>query len=294
MCEYYGIADQTNRVHTLLPGVRIFRIDRYHRLAPQMYEQGIVIIFQGNKIGHLNQHQFGYDVERCLIVTTPYPISCETFASPETPLMGINIDIDINVISELVSIMQSEHPYWKTEDTRCGVATSQMTEAMYLCMLELLSILHNPLDTKVLGTALLRRFFYYLLQSDQGYLLAHYCEQDSSLAKIASVLSFIQGNYAQKLNVNDLAEMAGMSVSVFHKVFKQVVTDPPLQYIKKIRLNHAKTHMLQEGLAANLAAQRVGYESAAQFSREFKRYFGVPPSRIDESAGYISGHESNR
>ncbi|MBP2699607.1 AraC family transcriptional regulator [Photobacterium lucens] len=294
LCEYYGIADQTNRVHTLLSGVRIFRIDRYHRLTPQMYEQGIVIIFQGNKIGHLNQHQFGYDVERCLIVTTPYPISCETFASPETPLMGINIDLDINVISELVSIMQSEHPYWKTEDTRCGVATSQMTEAMYLCMLELLSILHNPLDTKVLGTALLRRFFYYLLQSDQGYLLAHYCEQDSSLAKIASVLSFIQGNYAQKLNVNDLAEMAGMSVSVFHKVFKQVVTDPPLQYIKKIRLNHAKTHMLQEGLAANLAAQRVGYESAAQFSREFKRYFGVPPSRIDESAGYISGHESNR
>ncbi|PSV20958.1 AraC family transcriptional regulator [Photobacterium leiognathi subsp. mandapamensis] len=294
LCEYYGIADQTNRVHTLLPGVRIFRIDRYHRLAPQMYEQGIVIIFQGNKIGHLNQHQFGYDVERCLIVTTPYPISCETFASPEIPLMGINIDLDINVISELVSIMQSEHPYWKTEDTRCGVATSQMTEAMYLCMLELLSILHNPLDTKVLGTALLRRFFYYLLQSEQGYLLAHYCEQDSSLAKIASVLSFIQGNYAQKLNVNDLAEMAGMSVSVFHKVFKQVVTDPPLQYIKKIRLNHAKTHMLQEGLAANLAAQRVGYESAAQFSREFKRYFGVPPSRIDESAGYISGHESNR
>ncbi|WP_305842489.1 hypothetical protein [Photobacterium leiognathi] len=53
-------------------------------------------------------------------------------------------------------------------------------------MLELLSVLHNPLDTKVLGTDLIRRFFYYLLQSEQGYLLAHYCEQDSSLAKIAS------------------------------------------------------------------------------------------------------------
>ncbi|WP_305842488.1 AraC family transcriptional regulator [Photobacterium leiognathi] len=108
LCEYYGIADQTNRVDTILPGVRIFRIDRYHKLAPQMYEQGIVIIFQGNKIGCVNQHQFGYDVERCLIVTTPYPISCETFASPEMPLMGINIDLDINVISELVSLMQLE------------------------------------------------------------------------------------------------------------------------------------------------------------------------------------------
>ncbi|WP_419207546.1 AraC family transcriptional regulator [Photobacterium leiognathi subsp. mandapamensis] len=288
LCEYYGIADQTNRVDTILPGVRIFRIDRYHKLAPQMYEQGIVIIFQGNKIGYVNQHQFGYDVERCLIVTTPYPISCETFASPEMPLMGINIDLDINVISELVSLMQLEHPCWKTGDMRCGVATSQMTEPMYLCMLELLSVLHNPLDTKVLGTDLIRRFFYYLLQSEQGYLLAHYCEQDSSLAKIASVISYVQANFAQRLNVNELAEIAGMSVSVFHKVFKQVVTDPPLQYIKKIRLNHAKSYILQEGLAANIAAQRVGYESAAQFSREFKRYFGVPPSRIDENAGFIS------
>lgn len=286
LCEYYKISDQTNRVHTLLTGVRLFRIDRYHKLTPQMYEQGIVVIFQGSKIGHLNQHQFGYDVEQCLIVSTSYPITCETFASQQEPLMGINIDLDINVISQLVSDMELESKNWGEMDTRCGVSPAQMTESMYLCMLELLNVLHNPLDAKVLGPSILRQFFYYLLQSEKGYLLAHYCEQDSSLAKISAVIGHVQKNFAEKLHVNELAAMAGMSVSVFHKVFKQVVTDPPLQYIKKIRLNHAKNYILQEGLSASLASQRVGYESAAQFSREFKRYFGVPPSRIDEISDY--------
>jgi AraC-like DNA-binding protein len=173
-------------------------------------------------------------------------------------------------------------------ETRRGVSPTPMTEQMHFCMLELLDILHDPLDSQILGPSLIRRFFYYLLQGQQGHLLADYCEQDSSLAKIAAVIGYVQDNYERKLNINELAEMAGMSVSVFHKVFKQVVTDPPLQYIKKIRLNHAKSYILQEGLAANVAAQRVGYESSTQFSREFKRYFGVPPSRIDEYSRYVS------
>ena len=40
-------------------------------------------------------------------------------------------------------------------------------------------------------------------------------------------------------------------------------------------------------MAANIAAGLVGYESPAQFSREFKRYFGLPPSKIHENAGFI-------
>lgn len=93
------------------------------------------------------------------------------------------------------------------------------------------------------------------------------------------MITHVQSHYDQKLAINDLADMAGMSVSAFHRAFKQVVTDPPLQYIKKIRLNKAKTMMSQDGMPANIAALKVGYESPTQFSREFKRYFGVPPSK---------------
>ena len=287
LCKYAGLVHQSARVDTNLAGVRLFRIDSYHKHSPQMYEQGIVIIIQGRKIGHLNQHQFNYDVQRCLLVTTPYPIVCETFASFDEPLIGINIDFDLTVIRQLVTMIESEQHQRFNHEGGCGVATTIMTERMYRSIEQLLEVLHDPLDALVVGPSLIRQLFYYLLQSEQGGLLAQYCEQDSALAKISSVIDYVQLHYDTKLQVHELAAMAGMSVSVFHKVFKQVVTDPPMQYIKKIRLNNAKTLILQQGMAANVAAGLVGYESPTQFSREFKRYFGLPPSKIHEHAGFI-------
>ncbi|CEO41837.1 AraC family transcriptional regulator [Photobacterium kishitanii] len=287
LCEHYGLAHQSGRVDTYLAGIRLFRIDGYRKYSPQMYEQGIVIIIQGRKIGHLNQYQFNYDPQQCLLVTTPYPIVCETFASFEQPLMGINIDFDITVISQLVTMIESQQQRRFNYEGSCGVATTGMTQHMYRSVEQLLEVLHDPLDAQVIGPSLIRQLFYYLLQSEQGYLLAQYCEQDSVLAKISAVIDYVQQHYDTKLHVHELAAMAGMSVSVFHKVFKQVVTDPPMQYIKKIRLNNAKTLMLQHGMAANVAAGQVGYESPTQFSREFKRYFGLPPSKIHEHTGFI-------
>ena len=75
-----------------------------------------------------------------------------------------------------------------------------------------------------------------------------------------------------------------MSVSVFHRTFKQVTTDSPMQYIKKIRLNKAKSLIVHQGTRANEAAYKVGYESTSQFSREFKLYFGVPPTEAKNIA----------
>ncbi len=47
LCEQYGLDKQIGRVDTCLPGVRLFRINRYHKVTPQMYQQGVVVIFQG-------------------------------------------------------------------------------------------------------------------------------------------------------------------------------------------------------------------------------------------------------
>ena len=53
----------------------------------------------------------------------------------------------------------------------------------------------------------------------------------------------------------------------------------PLQYQKQFRLQAARERMLNAGLDAASAAFEVGYESASQFSREYKRFFGQPPMR---------------
>jgi len=281
LCEQYGLDKQIGRVDTCLPGVRLFRINRYHKVTPQMYQQGVVVIFQGNKIGHLNDYRFEYDTEHCLIVATPYPIACETFASDDSPLIGIDIEFDLTVIQQLVDLLEQYGgaSILKAEPNGRGVAASLITPDITSCMYRLLQALHNPLDAMVLGPQILREFFYLLLQGEQGYLLAQYCKQDSALSRVSKVINHVQAHYQQKLAIEELADMAGMSVSAFHRAFKQVVTDPPLQYVKKIRLNKARTMMVQDGTPANVAAINVGYESATQFSREFKRYFGLPPSK---------------
>jgi AraC-like DNA-binding protein len=53
----------------------------------------------------------------------------------------------------------------------------------------------------------------------------------------------------------------------------------PLQYFKSVRLGKARLLMVQDGCTASAAAFAVGYESAPQFSREYKRRFGVSPSQ---------------
>ncbi|WP_448872097.1 helix-turn-helix domain-containing protein [Desulfobulbus propionicus] len=101
-----------------------------------------------------------------------------------------------------------------------------------------------------------------------------------SFSQVARVLKVMQSDYAGKLEVEQLAKMAHLSVSAFHRVFKEITSDSPLQYLKKIRLTKARDLMMQESLKANIAADKVGYESASQFSREFKRYFGQSPAEM--------------
>jgi len=71
-----------------------------------------------------------------------------------------------------------------------------------------------------------------------------------------------------------------MSVAAFHTRFKAITSSPPLQYLKNVRLHKARMLMVNEGVNASGAAVKVGYESASQFSREFKRLFGNGPATV--------------
>jgi AraC-like DNA-binding protein len=70
-----------------------------------------------------------------------------------------------------------------------------------------------------------------------------------------------------------------MSASAFHKHFKTVTSTTPLQYQKELRLLEARRLLRAGGASATTVAYEVGYESPSQFSREYGRKFGVPPSQ---------------
>ena len=109
----------------------------------------------------------------------------------------------------------------------------------------------------------------------------------SQVSQIARVLRIMEQRFTENLTVEELAREANMSVSAFHHHFKAATATSPLQYIKTLRLHRARLMMLHDGLKAGVAADKVGYESGSQVSREYKRFFGNTPS--EHAARFRSG-----
>ena len=78
--------------------------------------------------------------------------------------------------------------------------------------------------------------------------------------------------------VAELASEAAMSPSAFHAAFKHVTGQSPMQYLKAVRLHRARQLLAQTQRLASDVAFEVGYQSASQFSRDYKRQFGATPS----------------
>lgn len=70
-----------------------------------------------------------------------------------------------------------------------------------------------------------------------------------------------------------------MSVCSFHRHFRAVTSMTPIQFQKEIRLHEARARLLAEPGDVTGVGFAVGYDSPSQFSREYRRMFGVPPSR---------------
>jgi AraC-like DNA-binding protein len=163
-----------------------------------------------------------------------------------------------------------------------GIISTPMTDDMISATVRLLDCLKSPLDSRILGPHNVREIIYRVLYGEQGGALRALAVRHTRFSQIARVLRRIHTEYDKELDMEFLAGEANMSISTFHHNFKAVTSSSPLQYLKSIRLHKALMLMIRDGLNASAAAGKVGYESASQFSREFKRYFGNSPA--DEAA----------
>ncbi|MGH1377965.1 MAG: AraC family transcriptional regulator [Alphaproteobacteria bacterium] len=267
-------------VKTLVERVYFFWSEETIERSPLVYDARIVIVGQGSKIGYLDDKIFKYNPDNYLIVSMPLPFECATYASKDEPLLGINIDIDLSELHELVALA-SQHEQtpesFKCDKNPKGAEPVQLDHDMVDSVTRLLKCLNSPLDSKVLGASLVKEIVYRALLGQHGSSLYALTQHNTHYTNIAKSISYIRGNYTQPITVDELANHAGMSTSVFHRSFKEITGNSPVQYIKKIRLTTAKSLIVHDSMAANLAANKVGYESPSQFSREFKKYFGVSP-----------------
>ena len=142
-------------------------------------------------------------------------------------------------------------------------------------------------------SSLVWEIVYRLLRSSLGKHLRAIATLGEQSNRTAKAVVWLKENFSKPLRVEDLAAVAKMSVSTFHQHFRTLTQMSPLQYQKRMRLHMARVRMMTEGLDAASAAFEVGYESASQFNREYRRLFGLPPMR-DIKARQLIEVEQNR
>lgn len=276
--------DLEGMAETGLDGVRVFRVTRHLPRAPLVYDPGLVIIGQGHKLGHLDGREFTYGNGTYLILSVPIPFECETFATPDEPLLGLRIDLDVARVQGLLDRMGEPDPHDVPADAmHCGLEPAPLDEEMVDAACRLLRSVREPTDRRVLGPAMVDELVYRALRGPHGQALVALTVQQTRFARVARALSWVHEHYSESIAVEELAHRASMSTSSFFRAFKEVTGDTPLQYIKKIRLARALELLKRDGRAVSAVAYAVGYESPAQFSREFKRHFAASPSTVRDA-----------
>jgi AraC-like DNA-binding protein len=262
-------------VNTALEEVTLARAERAFIKAPVLYEPKLMFICQGRKRGFFGEQTLVFDARRYLVAAVPLPFECETEASVEEPLLAIGVTIKLPVAAELILALDGLGA--RAAVPPLGIATAAMDAGMEDTLVRLLMALRSPVEARLLGPGIVREILYRMFTGEQGAAIAGALVHHSHCGRIGRALRRIHAEYAADLDVSRLAEEAGMGVAAFHSHFKQVTRTSPIQYLKTTRLHKARLLMAHEGLSASTAAGRVGYESASQFSREFKRFFGSTP-----------------
>lgn len=262
-------------------GVKLLRVNLSCARIPVLYEPSIVFIARGRKRGYLGNQIFTYDARNYLVLTLPLPFECETEVGEDGPLLGFSVRIDLAVLSELMMKMEMRGRPMRVDGHEHSARAMPLDMVLSDATVRLLESLTSPVDAMVLGPQIVREITYRVLCGRQGGALQTLLLMNGARAQIHRVLHRLHSQYGEPLDIQALADEAGMSVSALHHHFKAVLATSPLQYLKTIRLHKARMLMVQDGMGASIAAERVGYESPSQFSREFKRLFGAPP--VDET-----------
>ncbi|KFX21143.1 AraC family transcriptional regulator [Pectobacterium betavasculorum] len=263
---------------TAIPALSLYRRSAATAPMPCIYGLGLGITVQGGKRVTLRDKIFDYGPGQSLVTSVDLPVvSHVTKASTDEPYLGIRLNLDARLISQLVADMDFSHTA-KTCSTS-AISVVELDESLLEAICRLIRLLNDHTLLPHIAPLIQQEITARLLHGQHGPTLRPLVTQGSPGQQIAKVLSWLKLNFTQDLSMEELAAKAYMSPSAFRQHFRSLTDMSPLQYLKNLRLQEARQLMMNESLDASSAAVRVGYESASQFSREYTRLFGAPPLR---------------
>lgn len=263
---------------TDVPGLVLVRYEHSTSSLPALAQPALCVLAHGSKEVTLGDERYIYDPLNYMVVSVAMPISGRILeATQDDPSLSLRLDIDP---AEITALIADAGPLSVPgRPTGRGLYVDRLCPDLLDALLRLVRLMDSPRDLAVLAPLIRREVLYRLLRSPQGYRLYEIAQANSQTHRVTQAIDWLNGNFSEPLRIDALARRVNLSVSTLHHRFKAVTSMSPLQYQKQLRLQEARRLMLIEGMDVSVASYRVGYESPSQFSREYSRLFGAPPSR---------------
>lgn len=263
---------------TAIKGLTLLRSDRARQPAHLIFKPALCVVVQGSKWSTFGDRRLVYPPGQALVVSVEMPaLSKITHASPDEPYLGIVIEFDPAVMSEVLETFDAM-PGAASKPAR-GVFVTHFDGPLSDCVLRMVRLLDTPQAIPVIAPMIMREISYWLLSGPHGGEVARLALSNGHARRVVNAVSALREQFNQAIRIDDLAAIAQLSPSAFHRQFKALTSMTPLQFQKQLRLLEAR-HLLAAGRCnVEGAALQVGYESPSQFNREYARMFGAPPRR---------------
>jgi AraC-like DNA-binding protein len=270
------------RTHTAIPGVSIICSPTTTERWGDVTEPTLSVVAQGAKETALNGRTFAYRAGQFVIMSVELPVIGHIVqASTDEPFLAFILRLRPERIAALLleTAPAANVPNGAADEAPAGIAVSDASQALLDAICRLLALLDAPRDAAALAAGVEREVLWRLVTGPQGATVRQIGLANSRLTHLGRAIRWIREHYNQTLRVEELAALATMSVSSFHRHFRAVTSMTPIQFQKQIRLHEAQTRLVADVGDVAGVGFAVGYDSPSQFSREYRRMFGVPPSR---------------
>ncbi|MEU9450994.1 AraC family transcriptional regulator [Streptomyces sp. NPDC048277] len=263
-----------------IDGLSLTRAERPTGPRSGIADPVLALVAQGAKRLTLGGRIYDYEVGQYLVVSVDLPVSGHcTRATPERPFLGFGLRLRPARIASLL-LESGADPRTGTVRRRTdlpALAVGDASADLVDPVVRMVRLLDRPADIPVLAPMIEKEILWRLITGEQGALVRQIGLADSRLTQISRAVRFIREHYTDALRIEDLARMTGLSASPFHRYFRAVTAMTPIQYQKHIRLQEARLRLMSSTDDVADVGYAVGYDSASQFSREYRRQFGRPP-----------------
>jgi AraC-like DNA-binding protein len=267
---------------TVLAGVSVVCSTTISEPLCGIAEPTLAVVAQGVKETTVNGRTFTYGAGQFLVVSVDLPVTGNvTRASADEPFLAFVLELRPQAIAALLleTATGATAGPDAADGSPGGIAVSDASPPLLDAIARQLALLDAPDDAAALSAGVEREVLWRLITGPQGATVRQIGLADSRLTHLTRAIRWIRGHYNETLRVEELAALATMSVSTFHRQFRAVTSMTPIQFQKEIRLQEARARLLAQPGDVTGVGFAVGYDSPSQFSREYRRMFGVPPSQ---------------